>query len=200
MAAGRARYAYLGPRGTFCEQAVSALHPDGEYEAVACASIEATLDAVARGQRGPCGGADRELSRGRRERDPRRTRRRTAAADQGRGHRPRRVRAAGEAGHRTRRHQGRRRPPGCPAAVQAVAGQEPARRALAAGAVERRRRPAGRGLRAGRRPGGELRGPLLPAGRAGRRRARQRRGGDQVRRGRPARRAARRRPGTTGPR
>jgi prephenate dehydratase len=40
------RCAYLGPRGTFCEQAVSALHPDGEFEAVACASIEATLDAV----------------------------------------------------------------------------------------------------------------------------------------------------------
>jgi prephenate dehydratase len=46
MTAGPARYAYLGPRGTFCEQAVSALHPDGRYEAVACASIEATLDAV----------------------------------------------------------------------------------------------------------------------------------------------------------
>jgi prephenate dehydratase len=43
---GPARYAYLGPRGTFCEQAVSALHPDGEYEAIACTSIEATLDAV----------------------------------------------------------------------------------------------------------------------------------------------------------
>ncbi|HEX6931174.1 MAG TPA: prephenate dehydratase [Streptosporangiaceae bacterium] len=42
----QARYAYLGPRGTFCEQAVSALHPDGDFEALACASIEATLDAV----------------------------------------------------------------------------------------------------------------------------------------------------------
>ena len=40
------RCAYLGPRGTFCEQAVSALHPDSELEPVACASIEATLDAV----------------------------------------------------------------------------------------------------------------------------------------------------------
>src|SRR5262249_59270782 len=52
---GAWRCAYLGPRGPFCEQAVSALHPDGEFEAVACASIEATLDAV----RG--GGADRAL-------------------------------------------------------------------------------------------------------------------------------------------
>jgi prephenate dehydratase len=43
---GQARYAYLGPRGTFCEQAVAALHPGGRYEAIACASIEATLDAV----------------------------------------------------------------------------------------------------------------------------------------------------------
>ncbi len=40
------RCAYLGPRGTFCEQAVGALHPDGELEPVACASIAATLDAV----------------------------------------------------------------------------------------------------------------------------------------------------------
>jgi prephenate dehydratase len=44
------RCAYLGPRGTFCEQAVSALHPDREFEPVACASIEATLDAVHSGQ------------------------------------------------------------------------------------------------------------------------------------------------------
>ena len=44
------RCAYLGPRGTFCEQAVSALHPDSELEAVACASIEATLEAVHSGQ------------------------------------------------------------------------------------------------------------------------------------------------------
>src|SRR5258708_32997574 len=42
--------AYRGPRGTFCEQAVTALHPDREFEAVACASIEATLDAVHSGQ------------------------------------------------------------------------------------------------------------------------------------------------------
>src|SRR5260221_2380133 len=46
------RCAYLGPRGTFCEQAVTALHPDREFEAVACASIEATLDAVHSGQAG----------------------------------------------------------------------------------------------------------------------------------------------------
>ena len=46
MTSRPARYAYLGPRGTFCEQAVSALHPDGRYEVIGCASIEATLDAV----------------------------------------------------------------------------------------------------------------------------------------------------------
>ncbi|MDR2986481.1 MAG: prephenate dehydratase [Nocardiopsaceae bacterium] len=44
-----ARYAYLGPRGTFCEQAVSALHPEDRYEAIGCTSIEATLDAVRTG-------------------------------------------------------------------------------------------------------------------------------------------------------
>jgi len=44
--------AYLGPRGTFCEQAVSALHPDGEVDAVPCASIEATLDSVRTGLSG----------------------------------------------------------------------------------------------------------------------------------------------------
>ncbi len=43
---GAGRCAYLGPRGTFCEQAVAALHPGGDLEAVACASIAATLDAV----------------------------------------------------------------------------------------------------------------------------------------------------------
>jgi prephenate dehydratase len=41
--------AYLGPRGTFCEQAVSALHPRGDLELSACASIAATLDAVRSG-------------------------------------------------------------------------------------------------------------------------------------------------------
>jgi prephenate dehydratase len=46
------RCAYLGPRGTFCEQAVAALHPSGEVDAVPCASIEATLDAVRTGQTG----------------------------------------------------------------------------------------------------------------------------------------------------
>jgi prephenate dehydratase len=40
------RCAYLGPRGTFCEQAVSALHPGGELDQMPCASIEATLTAV----------------------------------------------------------------------------------------------------------------------------------------------------------
>ncbi len=49
---GQPRYAYLGPRGTFCEQAVSALHLDGDFEALPCASIEATLDAVRGGSAG----------------------------------------------------------------------------------------------------------------------------------------------------
>jgi prephenate dehydratase len=43
------RCAYLGPRGTFCEQAVSALHGGTEIEPVPCASIAATLDAVRSG-------------------------------------------------------------------------------------------------------------------------------------------------------
>lgn len=47
--AGPGRRAYLGPRGTFCEQAVSALDPTGRLEPVPCASIEATLDAVRTG-------------------------------------------------------------------------------------------------------------------------------------------------------
>ncbi len=46
---GAGRCAYLGPRGTFCEQAVSALHPDGRRKLIPCASIEATLDAVRAG-------------------------------------------------------------------------------------------------------------------------------------------------------
>jgi prephenate dehydratase len=44
--------AYLGPRGTFCEQAVSALHPAGDVEPVPYSSIEATLDAVRAGRAG----------------------------------------------------------------------------------------------------------------------------------------------------
>jgi prephenate dehydratase len=43
------RRAYLGPRGTFCEQAVRALHPRDAADAVPCASIEATLDAARSG-------------------------------------------------------------------------------------------------------------------------------------------------------
>ena len=46
-AAGRC--AYLGPRGTFCEQAVTALHEGSAIEPVPCASIAATLDAVRSG-------------------------------------------------------------------------------------------------------------------------------------------------------
>jgi prephenate dehydratase len=44
------RCAYLGPRGTFCEQAVIALHPGNGVDLMACASIEATLEAVHSGQ------------------------------------------------------------------------------------------------------------------------------------------------------
>jgi prephenate dehydratase len=41
--------AYLGPRGTFCEQAVDALYPAGGPTAVPCPSIEAAFDAVRTG-------------------------------------------------------------------------------------------------------------------------------------------------------
>lgn len=40
------RCAYLGPRGTFCEEAASALHPGDDVLAVPYPSIEAALDAV----------------------------------------------------------------------------------------------------------------------------------------------------------
>jgi prephenate dehydratase len=40
------RCAYLGPRGTFCEQAAAALYPGGRRALVPFATIEATLDAV----------------------------------------------------------------------------------------------------------------------------------------------------------
>lgn len=40
------RCAYLGPRGTFCEQAVNALHQGSDYEPVAYPTIGATIDAV----------------------------------------------------------------------------------------------------------------------------------------------------------
>jgi prephenate dehydratase len=46
-AAGRCTY--LGPRGTFSEQAVGALHPDDGFEPVPCPTIAATLDAVRSG-------------------------------------------------------------------------------------------------------------------------------------------------------
>jgi prephenate dehydratase len=38
--------AYLGPRGTFCEQAAAALHQAGEYEPVAYPTIGSAIDAV----------------------------------------------------------------------------------------------------------------------------------------------------------
>lgn len=49
-AAGRC--AYLGPRGTFCEQALGALHPGGGLTPVPCSSIEAAFDAVRTGLAG----------------------------------------------------------------------------------------------------------------------------------------------------
>ena len=45
MTAGR-KCAYLGPRGTFCEQAVGALHPASDYEPVAYPTISSAIDAV----------------------------------------------------------------------------------------------------------------------------------------------------------
>jgi prephenate dehydratase len=43
------RCAYLGPRGTFCEQAMDALHPGGVAAPIPCPSIEAAFDAVRTG-------------------------------------------------------------------------------------------------------------------------------------------------------
>lgn len=44
------RYSYLGPRGTFTEAAVRALDGSPEPDALSCASIQATLDAVRSGE------------------------------------------------------------------------------------------------------------------------------------------------------
>ncbi len=43
------RCAYLGPRGTFCEQAVAALHPEADLEAVPQPTIATALDSVRTG-------------------------------------------------------------------------------------------------------------------------------------------------------
>src|SRR5262249_20665143 len=40
------RYAYLGPEGTFTEAALAQYEPSAQDEAMPCASIQATLDAV----------------------------------------------------------------------------------------------------------------------------------------------------------
>jgi prephenate dehydratase len=45
-----ARCAYLGPRGTFCEQAVSELHSGADFEPVPYPTIAAAIDAVRAGQ------------------------------------------------------------------------------------------------------------------------------------------------------
>ena len=47
--AAATRCAYLGPKGTFCEQAVAALHPAADLETIPCGSIEATFEAVRTG-------------------------------------------------------------------------------------------------------------------------------------------------------
>jgi len=44
------RYSYLGPRGTFTEAAVRALNGGPEPDAMSCASIQGTLDAVRSGE------------------------------------------------------------------------------------------------------------------------------------------------------
>ncbi len=44
--AARGKCAYLGPRGTFCEQAVSALYEAGDFEPVAYPTIGSAIDAV----------------------------------------------------------------------------------------------------------------------------------------------------------
>src|SRR5580700_6710019 len=44
------RYSYLGPRGTFTESAVRMLDGSAEPDAMPCASIQATLDAVRTGE------------------------------------------------------------------------------------------------------------------------------------------------------
>lgn len=44
------RYSYLGPRGTFTEAAVRLLHGEGSPDALPCASIQATLEAVRAGR------------------------------------------------------------------------------------------------------------------------------------------------------
>jgi prephenate dehydratase len=50
MTTRASRCAYLGPRGTFCEQAVALLHPDDEFEPVPHPTIAGAIDAVRTGQ------------------------------------------------------------------------------------------------------------------------------------------------------
>ena len=89
-------------------------------DALPCASIQATLDAVRAG-RGRAGrGADRELGRGRRHRHPGRARSRHRAGDLRRGAGAGRVRAAGQAWHELADVRAGRRPPGGAAAVPAA--------------------------------------------------------------------------------
>jgi prephenate dehydratase len=44
------RYAYLGPEGTFTEAALAAFDPGAREDAIPCASVQATLDAVHSGE------------------------------------------------------------------------------------------------------------------------------------------------------
>jgi len=49
MMAMPVRYAYLGPEGTFTEAALAEFDPSGPEDAMPCASVQATLDAVRTG-------------------------------------------------------------------------------------------------------------------------------------------------------
>ena len=73
LTVGASRVAFLGPAGTYTEEALLA-SADGEVEAVPCATVHETVMAVQDGRDRPRRGADRELARGRRGGDARRAR------------------------------------------------------------------------------------------------------------------------------
>ena len=136
-------------------------------------------------------GPDRELGRGRGHRDPRRPGHRERPGHPGGTADPHRVRAAGQAGDRARRHQADRRPPAVHAAVPRLARRQPAGRRVGAAGVQRRGGPSGRGRPGGRRAGRRLRRRPVRPGRHRPRCARPGQRRDQVRRGVTARAAAR---------
>ena len=102
-------------------------------------------------------GPDRELGRGRGHRDPRRPGHRERPGHPGGTADPHRVRAAGQARDRARRHQAGRRPPAVHAAVPRLARRQPAGQRVGAAGVQRRGGPPGRGRAGGRRAGRRLR-------------------------------------------